>query len=82
MSDDEEGGIEAVCGNGHVQRISLQGYTRQYAEQLAGLMDGTSDLYHTKPRDNPIIGSPLGRCGICGSWIECSVYGFDSDKAG
>ena len=82
MEEAEEGGIEALCGNGHTQRIELRGYNRQYAEAIAGLMDGTSDLYQTKPRDNPIIGSPLGRCGICGSWVECSVYGFASAKHG
>jgi hypothetical protein len=70
-------GIDARCSNGHVQQIVLSGYTREHAQQLAALMDGTSELYFYKPREHPVEGSKIGRCDICDGWVECSLFGYE-----
>lgn len=54
---------------------------REYAEGLAGLLDGTSRFYIHKPGGVMNVpewpgdkGSPIGRCGICGAPFRCSVF--------
>lgn len=43
---------------------------REYVETLAGLLDGSSPFYIFPPGDL----SPIGKCGICGAPIKCSVF--------
>jgi hypothetical protein len=43
---------------------------REFAETLAGLLDGTSEHYVLKPGP----GSPIGKCGMCGAALETEVY--------
>lgn len=65
--------IRATCERGHVQAIQVDAALgRRWAIQLAGLLDGTSDLFVSKPDHNSMI----GRCGICGAHLKCEVLGF------
>jgi len=49
------------------------------AQQLAGLLDGTSPLYRYPPRTHPLPGSTIGRCGICGAWLTCTLVGYGGE---
>ena len=71
--------IEATCANGHRQVLQIAGELGlEYARGLAGLLDGTSDLYRFPPDEKSVI----GKCGICGSQIECVVSeGKDDDPS-
>ena len=73
-------GIEARCERGHTQRIATPGMGAPRVRQLAGLIDGTSELFVVPPRDTPVPGSTLARCGICGSWMTCTLYGYDQEE--
>lgn len=61
----------ATCEEGHTQQLHVDGMTREWAESLAGLMDGTSSFYIRSPRSDD--SSLIGKCGICGSQINCKV---------
>lgn len=61
----------AICENGHTQTMTLQGYTREQAELFAGLLDGTSPAYQTRPCDDER--SSIGRCGICGKPFKVEI---------
>jgi hypothetical protein len=62
--------IEARCANGHKQVLQVaESLGRDYAQHLAGLLDGTSELYRYPPDENSVI----GKCGVCGAKIECEV---------
>lgn len=61
--------IEYRCANGHVQIIRYQGMTRHFAEQVAGLCDGTSPMYVFPPGPE----STIGKCGICGAQLSSKV---------
>ena len=68
--------IEATCDNGHSQVMQVAGNLgREYAERLAGLLDGTSDLYRYPPGEESVI----GKCGICGAKITCEVSELGPD---
>ena len=68
--------IEVVCeaDPGHRWEIPLEGFSREYAEQLAGIMDGTSPFYISPPRETPVDGSMMARCEVCGGWFRATVY--------
>jgi hypothetical protein len=62
--------IEATCGNGHRQILQISAELgREYAYHLAGLLDGTSEMYRFPPGPESVI----GKCGVCGSQITCEV---------
>lgn len=64
--------ITAKCAQGHSQTLGVgPGMDLVWARHLAGLMDGTSDFYVHSPRGDD--SSLIGRCGICGSQIDCKV---------
>ena len=63
--------ILARCTNGHESKITVSGYHRDDAVQLARVMDGTSDLYISSPRGDADSG--IGRCGICRAQFDCRV---------
>jgi len=71
--------ITATCGKGHSQRIRFEGdfFTLQYVRSLAALLDGSSEMYLHPPG----LESTIGKCGICGSQIACSVE-VDDERAG
>jgi hypothetical protein len=67
--------VEVVCESdpSHRAQVRVEGVSREYAEQLAGIMDGTSEFYLYTPRDNPTPGSHLAHCQICGGWFRATV---------
>lgn len=75
MTDPQTPGILARCDNGHEQLLLTPVYDRARAAVLAGLLDGTSPLYAAPPRTHPFPGSVVGRCGICGGWLTCTLVG-------
>ena len=80
MSHDHEQGILIRCADGHEQRLYLSDYDAARARQLAKLLDGTSPLFVSPPRNNPIPGSLLGRCHICCSWLTCTLFGYTEPR--
>ena len=68
--------VRAECLNGHTQEITIRNVSRLWAESWAGLMDGTSDLYVHKPGPASVI----GKCGICGQQIACTVRPAQTTK--
>ena len=63
--------ITAKCSKGHTQILKYDaGLDRDFVEMQAGLLDGTSPMYIHSPIGT---GSVIGKCGICGSQISCSV---------
>jgi hypothetical protein len=61
--------IEATCEKGHRQLLQIEGQGREWALTLAGLLDGSSEMYRFPPGPE----SPIGKCGVCGSQISCEV---------
>lgn len=64
--------VRATCGKcGEKQGLRFEGtqFTRQYVEQFAGLLDGTSPLYVYPPGTS----SDIGKCGMCGGRFTAEV---------
>lgn len=59
------------CVNGHEQKMTLLGHTREQAEFWCGLMDGTSPAYLHKPRDDDR--SSIGRCVTCREFFDAKI---------
>lgn len=77
-SDDGiEQGLLIKCENGHEQRLKLRGYTLLDAQNLGGIMDGTSRHFKYPPRDSPIEGSSIARCDQCKAWFTATPYGYE-----
>lgn len=72
-------GVDLRCDNGHEQKIVLHGYSRAAAIDFARMVDGTSPMYAYPPRQFPVEGSPLARCGICRAWINGRLFGYDEN---
>lgn len=63
--------VTATCAEGHSQALRVDGKLGlEWAKMWAGLMDGTSPLYIYPPIGTDSL---IGKCGICGSQIKCSV---------
>lgn len=60
--------IHATCDSGHEERLRVA-RAFEWVESLASLLDGTSPFYVNPPADESMI----GKCGICGSPIHCTV---------
>lgn len=60
----------------HAKKLRLFGCDREYVEQLARLLDGTSTFYIYKPGPQ----SPIGKCGICGGTITARVEEVENKK--
>ena len=69
--------IEMVCEGEarHRSLLSIGGLDvdREYANRLAGMLDGTSDFYVYPPREHPTPGSMLARCELCRAWFRATV---------
>jgi len=78
---DTSRGIASTCEQGHRQVLLTPDMEAAEARELAGLLDGTSALYIAPPRTHPIPGSTLGRCGLCGAWITCTLVGYEEERA-
>lgn len=50
---------------------------REYAENLAGLLDGSSRFYIHPPGDL----SPIGKCGICHGQLTATVEEVETKDA-
>jgi hypothetical protein len=63
--------VTARCAEGHEQTLNVDAAMGlEWVKGWVGLMDGTSPFYV-----HPPIGtdSMIGKCGICGSQIKCTV---------
>jgi hypothetical protein len=69
--------VSATCTEGHSQSVQLLGQGRLEVNRWAGLMDGTSPFYIRSPIGDPQ--SLIGKCGICGGQIKCSVEELERD---
>lgn len=67
--------VEIRCEGDHVQKLRMEGYTREMAESWCGLVDGSSPMYISDPRKDE--DSPIGKCGICGRPVHASVLGME-----
>jgi hypothetical protein len=63
--------VSARCRGGHTQKLTIGPCTKEWAESLAGLLDGTHPLYVTSPRDD--ANSQIAHCLTCGSLVDCTV---------
>ena len=63
--------INVVCENGHQQDIICRDVNKFQVELYAKLLDGTSDIYVTDPRQNPK--SRIAKCAICRALYDCQV---------
>jgi hypothetical protein len=62
--------ITALCGGGHVQSILVSGELgRVFADEQAGILDGTSRFYVIPPGPDSFI----EKCASCGRPFRCSV---------
>lgn len=68
---DETAVIHLECEQGHSSDIQMYGYDLDGAQQIASLMDGTSEYYVSSPRDDPK--SMLAHCAVCDTLITASV---------
>lgn len=62
--------VTIICESGHSQTIKVEGMSREWAEQWAGLIDGTSTFYVHSPIGTESV---IGKCGICGKQIKATV---------
>lgn len=64
--------IIARCAQGHTQELKIDGNLGlEWAAHYMGLLDGSSEMYKFPPGPESII----GKCGICGTQIQCSLRG-------
>lgn len=78
MDDPKYQGIEATCGACHrTQMIYTPDFDEISAQQLAGIMDGTSPLYVKRPGEE----SAIGRCESCGGRFTCTLFGYGAPPA-
>jgi len=64
--------IVAECANGHEQQLFVDGMLgKDWVEEQAHILDGTSSLYLQKPSEDPE--SVVGKCGVCRASFSCKV---------
>lgn len=74
-----------TCEKKHRQSMTVDGYTREDAKVLAGIIDGTSPSFAISPREDPK--SSLARCqwpvdgNACGALIDITVQDMDGDSS-
>jgi hypothetical protein len=69
--------VTAACANGHKQTVQVYGMAMEWAKAWAALMDGSSSFYVASPRGTD---SMIGKCGICGTQIDCTVEEVSGDE--
>jgi hypothetical protein len=83
-------GLIVTCEAGHQQTIYLPDHGRAEATQLGQVMDGTSPLFMTSPRNDPE--STLARCAFpcdslvgriagqstCNTLIRAEPFGYEA----
>ena len=69
----------AVCKNGHSQTLQYKDLPLEFVVQQAGLLDGTSPFYVHSPIGTDSV---IGKCGICGTQISCTVSTADTNDSG
>lgn len=64
------------CEQGHTQTLLTPDHSKEQAEMLAGLMDGTSRFYVLKPTAE----SFMGRCATCKTRFTSKLFGFSEKR--
>lgn len=65
--------LRITCKRGHTQEITIDGMSRDDAEQYAGILDGSSPFFvHPSPPE-----SLVGKCGICAEAGEAVPFEAD-----
>jgi hypothetical protein len=68
--------VRCVDHEGHAKTVRFDAALgMEYAETLAGLLDGSSRFYIFPPSKL----SPIGKCGICGGNLSCTIEKRDPD---
>lgn len=66
--------VRVECSSGHEQTIKYdESFSLEWVETQCGLLDGTSPLYEYPPGPESVI----GKCGICGKQVKCSIVPED-----
>ena len=76
-----ERGILSTCAQGHTQRWLTPDMDRNEAEQLAGLLDGTSPLCQFSPCEQAFARGTTGQCSVCHTALTCTLFGYATDYA-
>lgn len=63
--------IHLTCTSGHKQDIFIEGLGLEWARGMAGLLDGSSDMFIHDPRIDRT--SNIGRCGTCRAQVTAVV---------
>lgn len=61
--------VRCTSDKNHAKKLRLKEETKEYVDNLAALLDGTSQFYVLKP--GPL--SPIGKCATCGGQVVCVV---------
>lgn len=62
--------VTVKCEGGHVMDLKYgASLGHEFVVRQAGLLDGTSTMYAFPPGPD----SPIGKCGVCGAKITCTV---------
>jgi len=61
--------IRITCASGHTQTIEVEGCSKEWAEDFASLLDGTSKFFIHPPGPDSL----LSKCGRCGATVRCQV---------
>ena len=63
--------ITVRCANDihHAKKLRLKNEVRDWVDQFAALIDGSSAFYILKPGEL----SPIGKCATCGGQLRCEV---------
>lgn len=78
-------GVTATCEQGHVEHIYTPDMNQERAHFFASMLDGTSPFFKYPPREYPtafahhnsVCDSTIGKCGVCGAWITCTLFGYE-----
>jgi hypothetical protein len=63
--------VAIQCSNGHKQEMKIaRRMGMEWAEGMAGLLDGTSPMYQHSPIGTDSV---IGKCGICQAQLKATV---------
>ena len=72
--------IYAKCDNGHTQKLRCEGMDIAVVENLARIMDGTSEFFVYPVPDGSGTPGSIGHCGICGARFKTEVHVDERDE--